>query len=292
MGRRYVVMIVFLVAGLLIEGCTYPFAPVDDYVVVDSTGDGTVVIILEVAQGVAYTPENLQQAAQDIKQRLDEIEAEADVAVENDQIIVEMIGTLETKPFVREASAPGLLEFVDFSMITGNEIEEGACILTTEQVLRAEALLPDGEEPKAYSDYTCTSDDVENPIEEPARLNNGQPYRTIMTGSGLENAAAQVYGTIGNQYVVNFVLKDNGERVSDFIDYVGNNAERPMAIVLDGRLLCYPRISSDLSNSARAGTMDGGIISGNFTRDEASILAAQLKYGALALPLVIVSMSD
>jgi protein-export membrane protein SecD len=35
--------------------------------------------------------------------------------------------------------------------------------------------------------------------------------------------------------------------------------------------------------------MDGGIITGDFTRDEAKILEAQLKYGALPVPLEIIA---
>ncbi len=126
-------------------------------------------------------------------------------------------------------------------------------------------------------------------MEEPALLNNGQPYQTIMTGAGLSDAAAQLEGTIGTQWAVRFVIKDDGDRVDDFVDYVANNPNSPMAIVLDGRLISYPTIQSDLSQSAAAGTMDGGIITGNFTRDEAKILEAQLKYGALPVPLDIIA---
>jgi len=85
------------------------------------------------------------------------------------------------------------------------------------------------------------------------------------------------------------VVRDGGDRVDNFLDYVANNANRPMAIVLDGRLISYPTIQADLAASAQAGTMDGGIITGDFTRDEAQILAAQLKYGALPVPLDIIA---
>jgi protein-export membrane protein SecD len=88
---------------------------------------------------------------------------------------------------------------------------------------------------------------------------------------------------------VRFVVKDGGDRVDNFIDYVAQNSNRPMAIVLDGRLLSYPVIQPGLSQSAAAGTMDGGIITGDFTRDEAKILEAQLKYGALPVPLEIIA---
>ena len=110
-----------------------------------------------------------------------------------------------------------------------------------------------------------------------------------MTGAGLSDAAATTTGSIGSQWAVRFVIRKGGDRVNDFIDYVANNANKSMAIVLDGRLLSYPTIQSGLSQSAAAGTMDGGIITGNFTHSEAQILAAQLKYGALPVPLEIVA---
>jgi preprotein translocase subunit SecD len=36
--------------------------------------------------------------------------------------------------------------------------------------------------------------------------------------------------------------------------------------------------------------MDGGVITGNFTQDEAQLLAAQISYGAFPLPLQIVGI--
>jgi protein-export membrane protein SecD len=120
-------------------------------------------------------------------------------------------------------------------------------------------------------------------------LNNGQPYRTIMTGAGLSDAAAETQGQVTSQWIVRFAVNDDGDRVDDFIEYIAANANRPMAIVLDGRLISYPTIQADLAQSAGAGTMDGGIISGGFTRNEAKILEAQLKYGALPVPLDIIA---
>jgi preprotein translocase subunit SecD len=177
---------------------------------------------------------------------------------------------------------PGLLEFVDFSNIASGSIPEGACILTTEQVRVAEARLFEGETPNAYVDYTCADGS-------PVMLNAGQPFTTIMTGAGIADAVAQAYGQGGSRFIVNFVLKDGGE-VENFTDFVANNPNQPMAIVLDGRLLSAPVIQASLSEAARAGTIDGGVITGNFTQDEARVLAAQIKYGIFPLPLQIISV--
>lgn len=131
-------------------------------------------------------------------------------------------------------------------------------------------------EPLAYDQFTCSGQDINSPDSEPALLHEGEPFRTIMTGTGLIDATAESYGQTGASWVVSFTLHDNGDRVDAFKAYVANNPNRAIAIVLNGRLMSYPIIKSGLASSAAAGTMDGGIITGNFTRDEARILAAQL----------------
>lgn len=279
--RAWRVMVLITLMASLLVGIVPSFAQRSDYTVVT----------LAPEDGVPFDAETLQQAVDVIEQRLEAFDV--DVTVDGGyfgsaEIYVIIPADQYSEALLPLMITPALLEFVDFSMITANEIEEGACILTTEQVLIAEALLSEGEEPLSYADYTCPSGDDRAP--EPALLNAGEPFQTIMTGAGLSDVAAQKYSAIGTQYMVNFALKPDGDRVDDFLDYIANNANHYMAIVLDGRVVSYPRIHDDLSASARAGTMDGGVISGNFTREEAHVLAAQLKYGALLLPLVVISV--
>jgi protein-export membrane protein SecD len=248
-------------------------------------------VLLQVAPGTDYDSGTLDQAKKNVERRVNGLGV-SDAVVQrqgSDRIIVELPGVKEQKVAFDSIKSTGLLEFVDFSAVSSGAILDDSCILTTEQVALAEGRLQEGETPKPYDQYTCASEDPNDPTEEPAQLNNGQPYQTIMTGAGLADAAATVEGTIGTQWSVRFVVKDGGDRVDDFIDYVAQNSSRPMAIVLDGRLLSYPVIQPGLSQSAAAGTMDGGIITGDFTRDEAKILEAQLKYGALPVPLEIIA---
>ncbi|GAB4423069.1 MAG: protein translocase subunit SecD [Anaerolineae bacterium] len=248
-------------------------------------------VLLQVAPGTKYDDDTIDQAVKNVERRVNGLGVTEAVVQRQgaDRIIVELPGVREQSVAFESIKSTGLLEFVDFSNITAGQIPEGACILTTEQVALAEARLPEGATPLPYDQYTCPSEDPLNPNEEPALLNNGQPFRTIMTGAGLADAAATTQGTIGTQWVVNFVINKDGDRVDDFIEYIANNPNRPMAIVLDGRLISYPTIQPGLSDAARAGTMDGGVITGNFTRNEARILAAQLKYGALPVPLNIIA---
>jgi preprotein translocase subunit SecD len=248
-------------------------------------------VLLQVAPGTQYDNSTMDQAKKNVERRVNGLGV-TDAVVQrqgSDRIIVELPGVKEQQVAFDSIKSTGLLEFVDFSMVSGSGIPDGSCILTTEQVALAEARLPEGEAPKPYDQYTCASTDPNSTVEEPALLDNGQPYQTIMTGAGLSDAAATTTGSIGSQWAVRFVIKKGGDRVNDFITYVADNANKPMAIVLDGRLLSYPVIQAGLSQSAAAGTMDGGVITGNFTHTEAQILAAQLKYGALPVPLDIVA---
>ncbi|MBN1201332.1 MAG: protein translocase subunit SecD [Anaerolineae bacterium] len=248
-------------------------------------------VLLAAAPGTKYDDATMDQAAKNVERRVNGLGVTEAVVQkqEGGRIIVELPGVRRQSVAFDAIKTTGLLEFVDFSAIASGQIPEGACVLTTEQVARAEARLAEDETPPAYDEYTCASEDPDNPDPEPALLqSDGTPYETIMTGAGLEDAAAAPRSQLGTDWTVNFVIKDN-ELSEPFVDYVANNANRPMAIVLDGRLISYPTIQSGLSSSAAAGTMDGGVITGGFTKEQAEILAAQLKYGALPIPLDIIA---
>ncbi len=248
-------------------------------------------VLLQAAPGADFDQSTMDQAVKNVERRVNGLGVSEAVVQKqgSDRIIVELPGVKEQSVAFESIKSTGLLEFVDFSAVASGSLAEGSCILTTEQVALRESRLPEGEPAPDYSTYTCPADPPDYPTEDPALLQNGQPYKTIMTGAGLSDAAAITQGQIGTNWAVNFVLRSDGDRTDDFIKYVAANANRPMAIVLDGRLISYPTIQSDLAASAAAGTMDGGIITGSFSRDEARILAAQLKYGALPVPLEIIA---
>lgn len=247
-------------------------------------------VLLQAAPGTSYDDTTMEQAKQNVERRVNGLGVTEAVVQrqEGGRIIVELPGVQEQAVAFDAIKSTGLLEFVDFSRVGSGQYAEGDCILTTEQVARAEARLGEDETPLAPGEYTCASEDPAV-APDPAKLDGGQPFTTLMTGAGLADAAPVIEGQIGTKWAVNFVLKGDGDGVDRFIQYVGSHLNQPMAIVLDGRLLSYPTIQPDLASSARAGTMDGGIITGNFTRDEAQVLAAQLKYGALPIPLDIIA---
>lgn len=249
-------------------------------------------VLLEAAPGTDYDSTTMSQAVRLVERRVNGLGVTEAVVQQQEggRIIVELPGVRRQSVAFDAIKSTGLLEFVDFSQVSQGQYQEGDCILTTDQVALAESRLPEGEAPLTYDQYTCPSEDLNNSEPTPANLQaDGQPYRTVMTGAGLADAQPAPQGQLGTAWAVNFALKGDGERVDDFINYVANNPNKPLAIVLDGRLISYPTIQADLASAAQADTMDGGIITGSFSRDEADVLAAQLKYGALPIPLDIIA---
>ncbi len=111
----------------------------------------------------------------------------------------------------------------------------------------------------------------------------GQPFRTIMTGAGLQNAEARIGGQTASEYVVSFSLIGN-EESQRFATHTASNIGKPLAIVLDGQVLSAPVIQAALTT--------GGEIIGNFTRERALELALQLRYGALPVSLRVESIEE
>lgn len=87
------------------------------------------------------------------------------------------------------------------------------------------------------------------------------------------------FSTESGQAVVNFRLDNEGAR--KFGDMTRQNIGRPLAIVLDGRIITAPVIRSVISGGS-------GEISGSFSTQEATDLALLLRAGALPAKLEVV----
>jgi preprotein translocase subunit SecD len=92
--------------------------------------------------------------------------------------------------------------------------------------------------------------------------------RTV-TGRDLKGARPS-RGRI-NEPIVEFNLNPQG--AEKFANLTGNNIGKPLAIVLDGKIVSAPRINAKIR--------DSGIIEGGFTEDTAQDLALVLRSGAL-----------
>ncbi len=248
----------------------------------------------------SYTVEDLRNASNNVNKRVNALGVgEATVQVQgSNRILVELPGVTDPQQAVDLIQKTALLEFVDFSGISSSQVAQyvGRKILTDEQVkaeqARAEALAestPEATAADATAEATANAEATQEagtpavtpvaPAEEPGVPNplTGQPFHTVMTGAGLQSAAAQLDQS--NQWAIRFELTSDGGAV--FGPFTSSAIGQPMAIVLDGIVLSAPTIQARLDT--------GGTITGNFDQEEAQTLALQLRSGSLPIPLRVIS---
>ena len=221
----------------------------------------------------SFTPEELGETANNVARRVNALGlTEATVQVQGrDRILVELPGVRDPAQAVATIQRTALLEFVDFGGLR-NQVGSlvGDEIVTDVQVaLRQNA---------ADADADQLADRRAHPV-------SGLPFRTVMTGAGLQAASAVLsppQGTGSPEWMINFEVKEESQEV--FGSFTRDRIGEPMAIVLDGEVLSAPIIQAQLSS--------GGVITGQFTEEEANTLALQLRSGALPIPLRIESTQE
>lgn len=102
--------------------------------------------------------------------------------------------------------------------------------------------------------------------------------RVALSGDRLSDASSG-FDQITREPIVNFRFDREGARI--FADITRDNVGQPFAIVLDGKVLSAPVIREPITGGS-------GQISGSFTIEEASTLAALLRAGALPAKLTVI----
>ncbi len=261
---------------------------------IDANGDGIVEFALNITQSLGldlvgglrvllqadisaqnFTLEDLNETANNVSRRVNALGlTEATVQVQGrDRILVELPGVRDPAQAIATIQQTALLEFVDFGGLSNQaRALVGDEIVTSEQVeLRKNAVLAEGEQ-----------DPLAGRLAHPV---SGLPFRTVMTGAGLQAASAVLsppQGTGSPEWMINFEIKEEFQDI--FGSFTRDRIGEPMAIVLDGEVLSAPIIQAQLSS--------GGVITGQFTEDEANTLALQLRSGALPIPLRIESTHE
>lgn len=220
-----------------------------------------------------FTMDDLAETANNVSRRVNALGlTEATVQVQGrDRILVELPGVRDPQQAIATIQQTALLEFVDFGGL-GAQVRDyvGEKIVTSEQVTMQQTAADDGDDPFA--------DRRAHPV-------NGLPFQTVMTGAGLQAASAVLAPAQGSgspQWLINFEIKPDYQDL--FGGFTASRLQEPMAIVLDGEVLSAPTIQAQLT--------DGGVISGQFTEEEAQTLALQLRSGALPIPLRIESAQE
>ena len=102
---------------------------------------------------------------------------------------------------------------------------------------------------------------------------------TGLTGRYLSTASVQFDQSTGAAYVA---LTFNTDGANLFDQITKNNVGKPLAIFLDGSPISSPTIQQEISGGQ-------AVITGNFTPAQAKALADSLSYGALPVPIHLVS---
>lgn len=195
--------------------------------------------------------------------------------VGNNRISVNIPGIQDPETAIASIRQTGLLEFVD----------PGGDILVEDQTIQTDCAVPqpggtcltaEQISPNATPPVTATA-----PITGTTPVTpTGKVYHTVMTGAILADARPS-RDEIG-RWQIQFTLTSEGSRL--FADYTSQHVGENLAIVLDKKVLSAPRIQSAITGGQ-------GVITGNFTADEARRLADLLKYGALPVPFKIIKNS-
>ncbi|GIL09242.1 MAG: protein translocase subunit SecD [Chloroflexota bacterium] len=225
----------------------------------------------------SYSGADLQQTANNVRRRIDALgvtEPTIEVLQGSGRILVELPGITDREQAIATIQQTALLEFVDFAGLRGQVSQfVGRSILTSEQVIINNERQANQRAVTAEATPEADAAPAEAPLVNP--LTN-QPFHTVMTGSGLQAAAAQI-DPQGGGWLIQFELTPAGGEV--FGPYTAANIGEPMAIVLDGVVLSAPTIQAELPT--------GGVITGQFTEEAAKTLALQLRSGALPIPLSV-----
>ncbi len=225
----------------------------------DLQGGTQVLLESDLAEGIDLPDGAMSTAKTIVENRVNGLGvAEAVVQAQGEnRIIVELPGVRNPDQAVETLRSTGQLEFVDPA---GAMLNQGMLINTSNHPEAVQRAIAGGLVDPSIMPYP------------------GQIFQTVMTGDVLRDAVAAPDQF--NQWAINFGL--TGEGSTQFFNYTSSHIGQPMAIVLDGYVLSAPTINAAIS--------DNGVISGQFTQEEAESLAIQMRYGALPVPLQVVDI--
>jgi len=225
----------------------------------DLKGGTQVLLEADLPEGQAIDADAMSTAKVIVEQRVNGLGvSEPNVQLQGEnRIIVELPGVSNPDQAINTIRSTGQLEFIEPA---GERLTGGNIINTTNRpdaVKRAVATDPAAVAAAPFPDRT---------------------FETVMTGDILQNAVASQDEY--NQWQIQFSLTGDGS--SQFFEYTRNHIGQPLVIVLDGRVLSAPVINAAIS--------DNGVITGQFSSEEADGLAIQMRYGALPVPLSVVDV--
>jgi len=177
----------------------------------------------------------------------------------DDQIVVELPGVEDPEEAIAVLQETALLEII---ATFGSPLPAGTRVNTS---------LGGVSEGGATPEATPASGPPE-----PEPPTDPNVYQTIISGSDLKNA----YVTTGQTGQVLVAFELTNDAAETFFEFTSQNIGQPMSIVIDKTVISSPVINAPISTS--------GVIEG-VNPQEAETLALQLRAGALAVPMEVVS---
>lgn len=182
-----------------------------------------------------------------------------------ERLVVELPGVQDVSEAVREIGKTPLLEF---KLID----QEALAVQQTTEALTAQASTSQGG--IGISNVSVNGATSTNPFIE-----------TGLTGRYLESAALEFVGqsqtgALSNEPIVS--IRFNSEGADLFAEITRENVGEQLAIFLDGEMISAPTINEAITGGQ-------AIISGGFAPEEARALAQNLNFGALPVPIELVS---
>jgi len=186
------------------------------------------------------------------------------------RIVAEFPGVSNPEEVVASLQQTGLMEFVDM----GSTPADVGTVVETDygQSSGSESSATPTPAPTTEASGTPTPAPTAEPTQ-PA----GTVYHTVMTGADLKEAHVSTDPT--GRPAVSFTLSPEGATI--FSDYTSTHQGQYLGIVLDKTVISAPVVNEPITDG-------NGIISGNFTAEEANSLAINLRYGSLPVPMKVV----
>ena len=238
----------------------------------DLVGGVQALLEADLPPGTSVDPQALSTARKIVENRVNGLGVNEAVVQQagGNRILVELPGETDPAKALATLQETGLLEFVDFTKLTPQEI---AALEKTNAKIKTNFV---GGTNTSTSPTPTTS--ATSPVTSTAVTKPEQIFHTVMTGAELSSVTVQNTATGG--YEVAFVLKPGGAQT--FKDFTTANVGKTLAIVLDKKVISAPNIQNPITEGK-------GVITGNYTNDSANTLAIQLKYGSLPIPLRVAS---
>ena len=301
-------------AGLMIWGVAtgQPGASYTPELALDLQGGTSIILTPTLADGESVDPEQLNQALEIIRQRIDGTGVgEAQVSIQGEQnILVSIPGTPDAST-LQLIKASALLEFrpvitfgantpttesatVDFSSLNDTPSATPAnasdALWVTEKVqaqfdaldcskpFRAAGQVDDPTKPLVTCDDTGSVKYILGPVE--------------VFGLNISNASAGTVttqtGASTNDWAVNLEFDPEGTTAFGSVTsrlFTLPSPQNQFAITLDGLVITAPATNAVITNGQAQ-------ITGSFTQETATVLADQLKYGALPIGFEVQSQEN